>query len=145
MNKFLSTIKGGLLGFFRFTKKNQMSLQSAIFWIVAILNIGSDRFWYFAAAAIVLVELKILLLNYVNQMRTMANLKLEALRAKYNAQRLEAIATLEVYMSNAAGIGEHPQIIEEMDKLVQQVADADDCLEVINKVFSENVDENVNS
>lgn len=53
MNKFLSTIKGGLLGFFRFTKKNQMSLQSAIFWIVAILNIGSDRFWYFAAAAIV--------------------------------------------------------------------------------------------
>lgn len=75
----------------------------------------------------------------------MANLKLEALRAKYNAQRLEAIATLEVYMSNAAGIGEHPQIIEEMDKLVQQVADADDCLEVINKVFSENVDENVNS
>ena len=75
----------------------------------------------------------------------MANLKLEALRAKYNAQRLEAIATLEVYISNAAGIGEHPQIIEEMDKLVQQVADADDCLEVINKVFSENVDENVNS
>jgi hypothetical protein len=75
----------------------------------------------------------------------MANLKLEALRAKYNAQRLEAIATLEVYMSNAAGIGEHPQIIEEMDKLVQQVADADDCLEVINNVFNEKVDENVNS
>jgi len=75
----------------------------------------------------------------------MANLKLEALRAKYNAQRLEAIATLEVYMSNAAGIGEHPQIIEEMDKLVQQVADADDCLEVINSVFNEKVDENVNS
>ena len=53
MNKFLSTIKGGLLGFLRFTRKNQMSLQSAIFWIVAILNIGSDRFWYFAIAAIV--------------------------------------------------------------------------------------------
>jgi hypothetical protein len=78
-------------------------------------------------------------------MQAMANLKLEALRAKYNAQRLEAIATLEVYMSNAAGIGEHPQIIEEMDKLVQQVADADDCLEVINNVFNEKVDENVNS
>ena len=78
-------------------------------------------------------------------MQTMANLKLEALRAKYNAQRLEAIATLEVYMSNAAGIGEHPQIIEEMDKLVQQVADADDCLEVINNVFNEKVDANVNS
>lgn len=75
----------------------------------------------------------------------MANLKLEALRAKYNAQRLEALATLEVYMNNPAGIGEHPQIIEEMNKLVQQVADADGCLEVINNVFSEKVDETVNS
>lgn len=75
----------------------------------------------------------------------MANLKLEALRAKYNAQRLEALATLEVYMNNPVGIGEHPQIIEEMNKLVQQVADADGCLEVINNVFSEKVDETVNS
>ena len=53
MNKFLSTIKGVALGFLRFITKNQMSLQSVIFWIVAILNIGSDRFWYFAIAAIV--------------------------------------------------------------------------------------------
>jgi len=53
MNKFLSTIKGGLLGFLNFTNKNQMSLQSIIFWIVAIMNIGSDRFWYFAIAAII--------------------------------------------------------------------------------------------
>jgi len=53
MNKFLSTIKGGLLGFLNFTKKYQMSLKSLIFWIVAILNIGSDRFWYFAIAAII--------------------------------------------------------------------------------------------
>lgn len=53
MNKFLSTIKGGLLGFFLYTKKHQMSLQSIIFWIAAVLSIGSDRFWYFAIAAIV--------------------------------------------------------------------------------------------
>jgi len=53
MNKFLSTIKGGLLGFLNFTKKHQMSIQSLIFWIAAILNIGSDRFWYFAIAAII--------------------------------------------------------------------------------------------
>lgn len=75
----------------------------------------------------------------------MANLKLEALRAKYQAQKLEALATLEVYTNNSVGIGEHPQIIEEMDKLVQQVADANDCLEVLEKTFSENVDEGVNS
>lgn len=69
------------------------------------------------------------------------SLKVEALRAKYQAKRLEAIATLEVYIKNAAGIGEHPQIIEEMDNLVQQVADAQDCLDVMDEIFTTNDDE----
>ena len=48
------------------------------------------------------------------------DLKVDALRAKYQAEKLEAIATLEVYVKNAAGIGEHPQIIEEMATLVEK-------------------------
>jgi hypothetical protein len=62
------------------------------------------------------------------------SLKIDALRAKYNAQRLEALATLEVYMKNSVGIGEHPQIIEEMDKLVKSIAEANDCLETLNEL-----------
>lgn len=62
------------------------------------------------------------------------SLKIDALRAKYIAQRLEALATLEVYMKNSAGIGEHPQIIEEMDKLVKSIAEANDCLETLNEL-----------
>lgn len=64
------------------------------------------------------------------------NLKVEALRLKYEAQKLEALATLEVYMKNAAGIGEHPQVIEEMDNLVKSVAEATDCLETLNDIFT---------
>jgi len=74
----------------------------------------------------------------------MANLKVEALKARYSARRLEAIAALEVYISNSVGIGEHPQIIEEMDKLIQQIADAEGCLESLNKTFTEKVDEKSN-
>ncbi len=62
------------------------------------------------------------------------SLKIDALRAKYNAQRLEALATLEVYMKNSVGIGEHPQIIEEMDKLIKCIAEANDCLETLNEL-----------
>ena len=62
------------------------------------------------------------------------SLKIDALRAKYIAQRLEALATLEVYMKNSVGIGEHPQIIEEMDKLVKSIAEANDCLETLNEL-----------
>ena len=63
------------------------------------------------------------------------SLKVDALRAKYIAMRLEAIATLEVYTKTSVGIGEHPQIITEMDKLVRTAADAESYLEALNKIF----------
>ena len=40
----------------------------------------------------------------------MSQLKVKALRAKYEAQKLEALATIDVYMNNAVGVGEHPGI-----------------------------------
>lgn len=63
------------------------------------------------------------------------SLKVDALRARYIAERLEAIATLEVYNNNSAGIGEHPQIIDEMDKLVRKVADTNGYLEALDAIF----------
>lgn len=65
----------------------------------------------------------------------MSTLKLKALKARYEAQRLEALATLEVYMENSAGIGEHPQIIEEIDKLVKQVDEAEGLLKTLGSIF----------
>lgn len=63
------------------------------------------------------------------------SLKVDALRARYIAERLEAIATLEVYNNNSAGIGEHPQIIDEMDKLVRKVSDMNGYLEALDAIF----------
>lgn len=57
----------------------------------------------------------------------------KALVSRYEAQKYEALATLEVYYNNAAGIGEHPQIIDEMSKQVEKLANAEDCIEVLNK------------
>ena len=54
-----------------------------------------------------------------------------ALMSKYQAERDEGLATLEVYYNNAAGIGEHPQIVEEMAKMVEKVANAQDCIEFL--------------
>ena len=42
---------------------------------------------------------------------TMSQQILQALNAKYVAQRLEAIANLNNYLANPAGIGEHPNLI----------------------------------
>ena len=49
---------------------------------------------------------------------------LKALEDKYNAQISEADATLKIYFNNSVGIGEHPQHIEEIDKLLQKIVDA---------------------
>lgn len=42
-----------LLAFFKFCSNNQMSIQSTILWLVALINFGSDKFWMFAVPAII--------------------------------------------------------------------------------------------
>ena len=56
----------------------------------------------------------------------------QALKSKYESQRDEALATLEVYYNNPAGIGEHPQVVEEMSKALENLANAEDCLEQLS-------------
>lgn len=63
--------------------------------------------------------------------------KLEALKARYEAQRLEAISTIMVYLDNAAGIGEHPQIIDEMDKQICKLSDAQDRSKLVDRLMQE--------
>lgn len=57
---------------------------------------------------------------------------IDALALKYESEIAEAEATLLIYFSNPVGIGEHPQHTEEMDNLVEQLANAKDKLETIN-------------
>ena len=58
---------------------------------------------------------------------------LEALEAKYNAQIAEADATIKIYLENSVGIGEHPQHIEEVNKLVEKIANAKEKLDVLDE------------
>jgi hypothetical protein len=55
----------------------------------------------------------------------------DALEARYNAQIAEAEATIKIYMENSVGIGEHPQHIDEVDKLIQKIAEAEENLGVL--------------
>jgi len=56
---------------------------------------------------------------------------LDALQARYEAVIAEADATINIYLSNSVGIGEHPQFIDELDKQVQRIADAQEKIEVL--------------
>ena len=51
---------------------------------------------------------------------------IKALEDKYDAQISEADATIKIYLENPVGIGEHPQHVDEIDKLLGKIAEAED-------------------
>ena len=60
---------------------------------------------------------------------------IQALEDRYNAQISEADATIKIYLKNSVGIGEHPQHIDEVDKLIEKIATAEEKLKTL-KEFS---------
>ena len=62
---------------------------------------------------------------------------LRALRLKYLQELQHGKATLSIYLDNPVGIGEHPQHLEEMDKLVEQMTNAEDKLATLENDFAE--------
>lgn len=63
----------------------------------------------------------------------------EALNLKYRSEMAEAEATLLVYFNNPVGIGEHPQHLEEMDKMVEKMTNAKDKLDMLETVYKYNL------
>ena len=60
----------------------------------------------------------------------------KALVKKYESDIASAFATLIVYFDNSVGIGEHPQFIEEMDKQLEKMSNAEEKLTTLNKHFN---------
>ena len=56
---------------------------------------------------------------------------LDALEDRYNAQISEADATIQIYLEKPVAIGEHPQHIDEIDKLIDKIASAEEKLKVL--------------
>ena len=69
-------------------------------------------------------------------MKTKQELLVQALKGRFEADRASAVATLQVYLDSAAGIGEHPQVVDEMAKQVEILAAAEDNLEVLERNFN---------
>ena len=63
----------------------------------------------------------------------MKDVILDALRKRYEAQIAEADATIKIYFERSVGIGEHPQHVDEVDKLFEKIANAEEKLEVIKE------------
>ena len=60
---------------------------------------------------------------------TIRSLILDALEKKYESDITKADATIKVYLENPVGIGEHPQIVDEVDKQISSICKAKEKLE----------------
>tara|TARA_A100001201_G_scaffold101262_1_gene86948 strand:- start:87 stop:302 length:216 start_codon:yes stop_codon:yes gene_type:complete len=67
----------------------------------------------------------------------MSQLIMNALIAEANAKEAKAIANLQNYMSNPAGIGEHPDIVAECMKLIKDIAEAREIKETVNSLIEQ--------
>ena len=61
----------------------------------------------------------------------MKNALLDALEDRYQAVISEADATIKIYLEHPVGIGEHPQHVDEADKLIEKIANAEEKLKVL--------------
>lgn len=60
---------------------------------------------------------------------------LEALVLKLRGEIAVAKANVDVYLNNAAGIGEHPDIVEAIETQIEKIATAEEKIETIQKHF----------
>ena len=64
---------------------------------------------------------------------TFKELILQALEDRYNAQISEAEATIKIYFEKPVGIGEHPQHVDEVDKLIEKINNGEEKLETLKQ------------
>ena len=60
----------------------------------------------------------------------------KALEKKYESDIASAKSTMIIYFDNPVAIGEHPQFIEEMDKQLEKMSNAEEKLTTLNKHFN---------
>jgi len=60
---------------------------------------------------------------------------LEALVAQYQAELKKLMVNIENYFINSVGVAEHPDIITEVDKLIEQVASSEEKLKIVEEML----------
>ena len=67
----------------------------------------------------------------------MRTLILRALISKYESELQVLAVNMENYFSNPAGVAEHPNLVEEVDKLIEQISASEEKLRIVNEILGE--------
>ena len=67
--------------------------------------------------------------------------KLDAAKKYYEGLAAEAEVTIDLYLNNSVGIGEHPGVMEELRKQIEKLGEARDGIDTIITLQNKNKDE----
>ena len=73
----------------------------------------------------------------------MRDLFIDALKRKYEAEIAAGKATAKVYFDKPVAIGEHPQFLQELDKVLNQISNAEENLKTLSKYFDTNNEDDI--
>jgi len=68
---------------------------------------------------------------------------LNAIKSYYIGNINKHLANVEIYLRTSVGIGEHSDIIEAMDKEIQQIGSYEDRLSMVVKYLDRKPEENI--
>tara|TARA_R100000808_G_C2121577_1_gene132777 strand:+ start:748 stop:960 length:213 start_codon:yes stop_codon:yes gene_type:complete len=54
----------------------------------------------------------------------------------FKAQETAAIATIELYLTKPVAIGDHPNIIQEINEQVKKLSEARECLQILTQIVT---------
>ena len=64
--------------------------------------------------------------------------KLDAAKKHYEAIAAEAEVTIDLYLNNSVGIGDHPGVMEELRKQIEKLGEARDGIDTIVTLQNKN-------
>ena len=66
----------------------------------------------------------------------MRDMIIKALREYYRGEIAKTKANVEIFLESHAGVGDHPDVMETIDKLVGEIAEFDDKLIALDEHFN---------
>jgi len=63
----------------------------------------------------------------------------KALRTRLQSKIDEGTATLQLYLTNPSAVADHSALVDEMEKILSSISEAEDSLEKLEKYFGENI------
>ena len=72
-----------------------------------------------------------------NKYRNHKHLLLQAVKSNFFSKKLAAQTNLANYLNNPAGIGEHGDLVSEAVKLVEEIENAESCIEQVDRIIDD--------